>query len=153
MTLSADIKYKSNGQQAALKAKRRNKWICALKAILAEVKIHGPSGDPNPPPAVSRYAKVPWDVIQAEDRKKAGQKPSQAADDQLPPSGGWKLGDKNAAILDSADDVFGDSAELHMTNPRRGLSHTNVGDTAIQPGASRSPQPVPPHPADVFEMR
>ncbi|KDR75887.1 hypothetical protein GALMADRAFT_68503 [Galerina marginata CBS 339.88] len=102
MTLSADIKYKSNGQQAGLKAKRRNKWICALKAILAEVKIHGPSGDPNPPPAVSRYAQVPWELIEAEDRKKANQKPSQPAEDQLPPSGGWKLDDKNAAIRTSS---------------------------------------------------
>ena len=31
MVLKADIKYKSNWQQGALKVQRRNKWICALK--------------------------------------------------------------------------------------------------------------------------
>ncbi|KAF8906527.1 hypothetical protein CPB84DRAFT_1675669, partial [Gymnopilus junonius] len=98
MALSADIKYKSNSQQAALKAQRRNKWICALKTILAEVKIYGPSGDPNPPPPVSRYAQVPWELIQAEDRKKAKETAFQPVEGQLPPSGGWELGDKNTAL-------------------------------------------------------
>lgn len=155
MTLSADIKYKSNGQQAALKAKRRNKWICALKTILGELKIYGPSGDPNPPPSVSRYAKVPWDIIEAEDRKAAIEKQSLPVEDQ-PFSKDWKLDDKNAALLDSADGVFGESAELHLTNPRRGLSNVNVGET----GRTGLPQPVRPvqqqgasHPADVFELR
>ena len=31
LVLKADIKYKSNWQQGALKVQRRNKWICALK--------------------------------------------------------------------------------------------------------------------------
>ena len=31
MVLKAEIKYKSNWQQGALKVQRRNKWICALK--------------------------------------------------------------------------------------------------------------------------
>lgn len=46
MTLSAEIKYKSNGQQGAVKAKRKNRWLCALKTALAEVKIYGPGGNP-----------------------------------------------------------------------------------------------------------
>ncbi|KAF9566758.1 hypothetical protein CPC08DRAFT_747250 [Agrocybe pediades] len=154
LSLSADIKYKSNGQQAALKSKRRNKWICALKATLAEVKIYGPGGDPNPPPGVTRYTEVPWDLIQAEDRKKGAQKPTSPLDDKLPPSAGWKLDDKNAMYFDSADSVFGDTAEVHMTNPRRDLSQLNVGPTATQQAAPRSQQTAPPpHPADVFEMR
>ncbi|KAF9049751.1 hypothetical protein BJ165DRAFT_1341961 [Panaeolus papilionaceus] len=95
MTLSADIKYKSNGQQAALKAKRRNKWICALKTILGELKIYGPGGDPSPPPSVARYTEVPWSLIESEDRnaKAAPQFPEPRA-----PTEGWNLGDKNAAI-------------------------------------------------------
>jgi small-conductance mechanosensitive channel len=153
MTLSADIKYKSNGQQVALKAKRRNKWICALKTILGELKIYGPTGDPNPPPPISRYAKVPWDIIEAEDRKAALEKTLLPVDDQRS-SRDWKLDDKNAALLNSADDVFGESAELQLTNPRRGLSNINVGET----GGTGQAQPVrvvqqaPPHAADVFEM-
>jgi hypothetical protein len=78
-------------------AKRRNKWICALKTILGELKIYGPAGDPNPPPNVSRYAKVPWDIIEAEDRKAAMEKVSPPVDDQRF-SRDWKLGDKNAAL-------------------------------------------------------
>ncbi len=31
MVLKADIKYKTNWQEGALKVQRRNKWICALK--------------------------------------------------------------------------------------------------------------------------
>ena len=53
MILKADIKYKSNWQQGALKVQRRNKWICALKMTLADLKIWGPAGagDPAPAPA------------------------------------------------------------------------------------------------------
>jgi len=155
MTLSADIKYKSNFQQGALKAKRRNKWICALKSILGELKIYGPSGDPSPPPAVSRYAKVPWEIIDTEDRKK-NQNAAHAVAPGNQPLDGWNLTDKNAAILDSADEVFGDTDELRMTNPQRGLSSANIGDTAHQAGpagASRTLQTAHPTAGDVFEMR
>ncbi|KAF9475543.1 hypothetical protein BDN70DRAFT_813949, partial [Pholiota conissans] len=100
MTLSADIKYKSNFQQAALKGKRRNKWICALKTILGELKIYGPNGDPSPPPVVSRYAKVPWELIAEEDRKKQAE--SQHIEEPRLPAGGWQLNDRNAAIRTSS---------------------------------------------------
>ncbi|KAF9460703.1 hypothetical protein BDZ94DRAFT_1169180 [Collybia nuda] len=96
MTLTADIKYKSNGQQGALKAKRRNKWICALKAALAELAIYGPKGNPDPPPSTTRYTKVPWEIIQAADRQAVVQ-PMQVPEPPVP-VGGWQLSDKNAAI-------------------------------------------------------
>jgi hypothetical protein len=111
MKLTVDIKYKSNSQQGGLKgtlhhalirdilsklrslAKRRNKWICALKTTLAELKIFGPKGDPDAPLPTKRYAKVPWNaadhgpsrdhLMQAEPRS---------------PIGGWKLTGKNAVI-------------------------------------------------------
>ena len=78
MTLKADIKYKSNWQQGALKcafflsavctrpvltrilAKRRNKWICALKLSLAKVKIFGPGGDPDAKAGPTPYTLVPY---------------------------------------------------------------------------------------------
>ncbi|MBW0490521.1 hypothetical protein O181_030236 [Austropuccinia psidii MF-1] len=52
LTLSASINYKSNWQNLPLKAQRRNKWICALKQVMAELEIYGPAGagDPNPKP-------------------------------------------------------------------------------------------------------
>ncbi|GAA98077.1 uncharacterized protein L969DRAFT_16135 [Mixia osmundae IAM 14324] len=47
LTLAADIKYRSNWQNGALHAQRRNKWICALKISLNELRIFGPAGDPD----------------------------------------------------------------------------------------------------------
>jgi len=50
LTLTADIKYKSNWQNGALKSQRRNKWVCALKQIMAELEIYGPADAGNPAP-------------------------------------------------------------------------------------------------------
>ena len=70
MILRADIKYKSNWQQGALKAKRRNKWVCALKSSLAKVKMHGPSGDPGKSkPAM--YTLVPYEEVKKEEEMNA----------------------------------------------------------------------------------
>ncbi|THH18467.1 hypothetical protein EUX98_g8949, partial [Antrodiella citrinella] len=66
MTLRVDIKYKSNWQQGALKAKRRNKWICALKTSLAKVKMFGPEGDPDAKPAPAPYTLIPYDEVKKE---------------------------------------------------------------------------------------
>ncbi|KAJ7045534.1 Mechanosensitive ion channel-domain-containing protein [Mycena alexandri] len=113
MTLQADIKYKSNGQQSALKAKRRNKWLCALKGALAELGIYGPSGNPNADPGTQRYTEVPWHEFN--DKVKHNQE--KAA--ETTPAGGWQLSAPNAVLLDGQDDIFGDPDELHMTSPRR----------------------------------
>jgi len=67
--------------------------MCALKTALAEVKICGPSGDPHAPLEVSRYTKVPWAIIDAEDRPKdtnSGVNRSRTSR--------WQLADENAAI-------------------------------------------------------
>lgn len=83
-------------------AKRRNKWICALKTALAEVKIFGPTGDPNPAPSVTRYTQVPWDTVLYEDRKAAAEKEAEKGTgvprSPLAGGSGWKLRDKNAEI-------------------------------------------------------
>ncbi|MBW0462151.1 hypothetical protein O181_001866 [Austropuccinia psidii MF-1] len=50
LTLKAKINYKSNWQNGSLKAQRRNKWICALKQVMAELEIYGPAGAGNPNP-------------------------------------------------------------------------------------------------------
>ena len=80
-------------------AKRRNKWICALKQALAEVKIYGPSGDPSPPPAVTRYTQVPWETVLYEERKAEQEKELAKAQPHTAPTGSWDLRDKNAAIF------------------------------------------------------
>lgn len=114
MTLSAEIKYKSNGQQGSLKAKRRNKWICALKSVLADLHIYGSAGNPDEGPVINRYTKVPWEKVEADDRKKTAEKPSVSAE----PVGGWHLSDSNIIVGGAEDDVFGEADELHMTSPR-----------------------------------
>jgi len=129
MTLQADIKYKSNGQQGALKAKRRNKWLCALKATLADLGIYGPSGNPHAEPGTQLYTEVPWHEIQAETQKA---KNTQGKAAEAPaPAGGWRLSGQNAVLLD--DDVFGDPDELHMTSPK-----------AAAPGTMPIPSYLPP---------
>ncbi|KAF7321301.1 Mechanosensitive ion channel protein [Mycena kentingensis (nom. inval.)] len=110
MTLSADIKYKSNGQQGALKAKRRNKWLCELKAALAELGIYGPDGKPD--------------------------KPAEPAAPE--PEGGWRLSGKNAVILDGGD-IFSDPDDLNRTIPRPQNSSAS-GSTLSMPTANVPPR-------------
>src|ERR1700743_1854834 len=99
MSLKVDIKYKSNAQQGALKgqstdllsigarelkiwtAKRKNKWICALKTSLADLDIFGPGGNPSPKPSTSRYTLVPWELVAEEDKGK------EAESHPIPPGG------------------------------------------------------------------
>jgi hypothetical protein len=54
--------------------RRRNKWLCALKATLSTVKIHGPKGDPDALPAPARYTEVPWDLVREGDKQTAKKK-------------------------------------------------------------------------------
>ncbi|KAJ6625628.1 Mechanosensitive ion channel-domain-containing protein [Mycena sp. CBHHK59/15] len=107
MTLRADIKYKSNGQQGALKAKRRNKWLCALKAAMADVGVFGPGGNPNAEPGTQRYTEVPWSEIQAEAEKaKHGQKSTD--------TGHAPVGGTNSRLkVDGTDDIFADPDEVY----------------------------------------
>ncbi|KAJ7647318.1 hypothetical protein FB45DRAFT_1100411 [Roridomyces roridus] len=128
MTLQADINYKSNGQQGALKAKRRNKWLCELKLAMAELGIYGPSGNPNPEPGTQRYTEVPWEEVKA-DELRAKNSQGKAAEGPVP-EGGWRLSANNAVLLDRNDDIFGDPDELSTNEPRRRYT----------PGHSNTPQ-------------
>jgi len=133
MTLKVDIKYKSNAQQGSLKgqlacilstgacelnlwtAKRKNKWICALKVALADIKIYGPSGDPNPKPATSRYTIVPWELVSELDRQEEAGSHSTFPDGiQEPriPISNWNLTDSNIVLVDGGGDVFGEGSEV-----------------------------------------
>ncbi|KAH9920051.1 Mechanosensitive ion channel-domain-containing protein [Fomitopsis serialis] len=124
MTLTADIRYKSNWQQGALKVTRRNKWITALKTALAQAEVYGPKGPPDPPPPVERVTLVPWEKIDEEDQKAkeeaeakeraegkrseadVGTKPmpQEMAAMQAPQQ--WTLSDHDAIIMDDSRDVF-----------------------------------------------
>jgi hypothetical protein len=142
MALKVDIKYKSNAQQGALKgllvcvpcieacelttwtAKRRNKWICALKAALADVKIYGPSGNPHAGPSTSRYTLVPWELISEQDKDnevKPHPTPSGSMQEPRIPASNWHLTDSNTILVDGGGDVFDEGSEV--TNS----SHINPG--------------------------
>jgi len=141
MTLQADIMYKSNWQQGALKTTRRNKWICALKTYLAEAKIYGPKGDPDATPAPDRYTLIPWEEVRAKDKMKGvpGLPPS------MPemPSGGYNLMNRSVTKLDDTETLFDDSGMTHL--PRRAadppLGEPPVGRPAM-PGPWREPEEI-----------
>jgi len=157
LTLTADIKYKSNWQLGALRAKRRNKWICALKTTLGELKVYGPKGDPNTGPSTARYTQVPWELVQARDREEAAKDtPSEVH----VPSGGWHLRGNSDMIADPVDAVFGETSQVRMTSPRRGLSEEGLRQrpTATQVVLMPTPVAMPSastpsnRPEDAIEM-
>ncbi|KAG6900760.1 hypothetical protein C0993_002184 [Termitomyces sp. T159_Od127] len=121
LTLSADIKYKTS---------RRNKWICALKTTLVELKIYGPAGNPDVQPPPMRYTKVPYEEIKA----KESQATEEASKFPLTPHPEWQLADKDAVIgksyllslsrmktspspVDQSRNVFGEADEVCVRVP------------------------------------
>lgn len=134
MSLKVDIKYKSNAQQGSLRgqlirvlcigtcelkcwtAKRKNKWICALKDALAELRIYGPAGNPSPKPSTSRYTLVPWELISEEDRAKGAEPkyplPTGGIEEPRIPDSNWHLTDSNIALVDGGGDVFDEGSEV-----------------------------------------
>jgi hypothetical protein len=95
-------------------AKRKNKWICALKSALSDLEIYGPSGNPNPKPATSRYTLVPWELISEQDRtKEANSHPMPSGGMQEPriPDSHWNFTDSNIALVDGGGDVFDEESE------------------------------------------
>ena len=79
-----------------------------MKAALSDIKIYGPSGNPNPKPSTSRYTIVPWELISEQDRREeAGPHSS------LPvPVSNWHLTDSNTALVDGGGDVFDEGSEV-----------------------------------------
>jgi len=59
MVLSVTIKYKSKNQNSAVKAMRRNMWMCAFRSCLTELEMYGPAGDPNAKSGPTQYTLVP----------------------------------------------------------------------------------------------
>jgi len=98
-------------------AKRKNKWICALKAAMADIKIYGPTGDPNAK-STSRYTIVPWELISEQDRREESQAfpvpPGIIQEPRIPVSN-WNLTDSNIILVDGGGDVFDEGSEV--SNP------------------------------------
>ncbi|KAL1748755.1 Mechanosensitive ion channel-domain-containing protein [Schizophyllum fasciatum] len=120
MSLTADIMYKSISQQVGLRAKRRNKWVCALKTMLGEVGIYGSKGNPDVAPSAKRYTQVPWELVQEEDRKREEEEKARVKGVPEPvlPFVGWRLADKDAQYHDPIAGVFGETTEMYTTSSR-----------------------------------
>ena len=161
MTLKADIKYKSNWQQGTLKAQRRNKWICALKASLSKLHIYGPGGDPSPHTGPTKYTLVPYEEVlrQEEEAKHSRQQTSDSRELHIPKSD-WTFADPNSAVgvypdvlsiainitlmhiplqlVDDSQDVFGEGSQLYMPRPQQTLSGTPRSRPAASPAMPSS---------------
>ncbi len=75
-------------------AKRRNKWICALKLSLAKVKIFGPGGDPDAKAGPTPYTLVPYEP---EPREPHRQETSGTLTEPRIPEA-WTFSDHNAVM-------------------------------------------------------
>ncbi|CAE6471545.1 unnamed protein product [Rhizoctonia solani] len=113
MILKADILYKSNWQQGALKTKRRNKWVCALKTAMADLKIYGPSGNPSAKPGPAKYTQVPWDEVKEMERTQMPE-PDLSTTEPRIPRGEWSFTDQDTMILDRRQDVFDEADEFNF---------------------------------------
>ena len=105
------------GANSSPPAKRRNKWVCALKTMLAEVGVYGPKGNPDAPPPPKRYTEVPWDQVQEDDRKREEEEKARVkgVPEPILPFVGWRLADEKAQYHDPIAGVFGETGEVRNT--------------------------------------
>jgi len=147
MTLQADIMYKSNWQQGALKVSRRNKWICALKTYLAEAKIYGPKGDPDKIPDPDRYTIVPWEEVREKDNN-AGDPVLSVKMPEMP-TGGYNLTNRSVTMLDDTGTLF-DESTTH--SPRRAVEMSSGGGPVARPVGAPASMPGPWRQPEEIEM-
>jgi len=92
-------------------------------------------------PAPDRYTLVPWEEVQAKDKKKAD--PALSASMPEMPSGGYNLMNRSVTKLDDTETLFDDSGMTHL--PRRPadppLAESPVGRPAM-PGPWRQPEEI-----------
>jgi len=145
MVLSANIMYKSNWQQGAIKARRRNKWVCALKTFLADAHVYGPGGNPNAAAGPTQYTLVPWEQVKHEQDVQAPSMPQPAP---VMPAGGWNLANESATGTMGAD-VFGEGSQLRMRNPYHEPADAAPAPVSGLPSSSSSRPPAMPMPGAV----
>lgn len=145
------LSFEQNWQQGALKAQRRNKWICALKNALAAAKIYGPGGDPNAPGGPQQVTLVPYHD------PSAPQSPAPAIYEPEPERTDYAFSDARAArIAQGTANVFGDDDDMRhggvsgIATPAAGLSRLNLNaglDSAESTLRSRKGTTTPPGPS------
>ncbi|WVR05974.1 hypothetical protein IAU60_003002 [Kwoniella sp. DSM 27419] len=132
MVLKADIKYKSNWQQGALKVQRRNKWICALKLTLADLKIWGPAGAGNPTPDPADptvYTMLPYDEYKASTAAAVPAKPESPPPTFATATALPNLLDRRGVVNDTSQDIWDEGDELQG------------GGTSVAPSRVGTPGP------------
>ena len=75
--------------------KRRNKWICALKTSLAELKIFGPTGNPDAEAPPKKYTEIPWEEVRRNEEEK---RRKEAASKNPFVKSEYDFSDKNAVV-------------------------------------------------------
>lgn len=128
----------------------RNKWICALKTTLKELKVYGPSGDPAVAVPPSEVTLVPWGDV------KASKALASSDIDAIPqsrepliPRGEYQFADRNQVVLDQGQDVWGETREVNMTAPKQtARSQGRGGQTALGTSGAGAAMPA----AAVFAM-
>jgi hypothetical protein len=96
MSLKVDIRYKSNWQQPHVKAKRRNKWVCTLKAQLKICGIYGPGGGPTDPAGPAKYTLVPYEKVLKDEQEAKHHSSTAHPKMERMPTDGWNLNDKSS---------------------------------------------------------
>ncbi|KAJ9104747.1 hypothetical protein QFC19_003888 [Naganishia cerealis] len=135
LVLKADIKYRSNWQEGALKVQRRNKWICALKQALKDCSIFGPgdAGNPSPPPADPvRYMQVPFEALPADaaDEDRIESPPPDFLSATQGAQAGAALMDRDQVIHDTSADIYDDHVDLQESSARSGAYGAADNDPA-----------------------
>ncbi|KAH8929994.1 hypothetical protein BT69DRAFT_1402661 [Atractiella rhizophila] len=133
MTLGSDIKYKSNWQNGALKAQRRNKWICALKLTMASLKIYGPGGAGNPSPEA---AATRVHLLQEDPAGPMAAPPRMPTPKFYPAKeASYSFADKREIFTDPSGDVFDEVERSSPPQPHVVSQQTAAG--RVQEGTQR----------------
>lgn len=117
LVLKADIPYRTNWQEGALKVQRRNKWVCALKNAMADCQIFGPAGAGNPAPAPAdpiAYMQVPYGPPYQQDNNEGRSLESPPPDFAAATAGasqGAALMDRNEVINDRSGNIYDEDEE------------------------------------------
>lgn len=76
--------------------------MSALKGAMAKAKVFGPAGDPGAIPAPDRRTLVPWEIVEAGDKKKVEKSEQDTKHGDMQelqaPTGDWNLTDKQAIL-------------------------------------------------------
>jgi len=138
LILKVDIKHRGNWANETLSLQRRNRFLCALVAILRNIPIYGPGGGDlvvgeqgKPMYTVS----VPDDVARENMRKAAETKAAERWDDDVDSDDESESGkkDKGANTGNSSSTAVGDIPDgRHDVFPFADRGHAETGSSAAQ---------------------